>query len=51
MRNIQSGRDRVRERQAPLRDPDVGLDPRIPGSQPELKAEAQPLSHPGGPIR
>ena len=28
------------------REPDVGLDPRTPGSQPELKADAQPLSHP-----
>ena len=25
----------------------MGLDPRIPGSQPEPKANAQPLSHPG----
>ena len=29
------------------REPDVGLDPRTPGSHPELKADAQPLSHPG----
>ena len=28
-------------------EPDVGLDPRTPGSPPELKADAQPLSHPG----
>ena len=29
----------------------VGLNPRIPGSRPELKAaDAQPLSHPGAPI-
>ena len=27
-----------REKQAPCRDPDVGLDPRSPGSHPELKA-------------
>ena len=26
---------------------DVGLDPRIQGSHPEPKADAQPLSHPG----
>ena len=26
---------------------DVGLDPRTLGSQPEPKADAQPLSHPG----
>ena len=29
--------------------PDARLDPRIPGSRPELKADAQPLSHPGIP--
>ena len=28
---------------------DGGLDPGIPGSRPELKADAQPLSHPGVP--
>ena len=27
--------------------PDVGPDPRTPGSQPEPKADAQALSHPG----
>ena len=26
---------------------DAGFDPRIPGSQPEPKADAQPLNHPG----
>ena len=30
------------------REPNVGLDPRTPGSWPEPKADAQPLSHPGG---
>ena len=39
-------RERQREKQAPFREPNVGLDPRTPGSQPELK-DAQPLSHPG----
>ena len=29
---------------------DVGLDPRTPGSRPEPKADAQPLSHPGIPL-
>ena len=29
--------------------PDAGLDPRTPGSHPGLKADAQPLSHPGAP--
>ena len=31
-----------------LREPDVGLDPGTPGSQPQPKADAQPLSHPHG---
>ena len=38
---------RQREKQAPSRKPDAGLDPRAPGSDPELKADPQPLSHPG----
>ena len=40
-------RHRWREKQAPCGEPDVELDPRIPGLRPELKADAQPLSHPG----
>ena len=43
-------RQRQREKQAPRREPDVGLDPGTPGSRPEPKADAQPLSHPGVPI-
>ena len=31
-------RHRQREKQAPCREPDVGLDPRSPGSCPGLKA-------------
>ena len=42
-------RHRQREKQAPYRKPDVGLDPGTPGSWPELKADTQPLSHPGVP--
>ena len=38
------------EKQAPHREPDVGLDPQAPGSPPEPKADAQPLSHTGIPI-
>ena len=34
----------------PCGEPDAGLDPRTPGSCPELKADAQPLSHPGAPM-
>ena len=30
--------------------PDAGLDPRIPGSPPKPKADAQPLSHVGVPV-
>ena len=40
-------RHRQREKQAPCREPDVGLNPRTPGSYPEPKADAQPLSDPG----
>ena len=43
-------RHRQREKQAPYGEPNVGLDPRTPGSCPKLKAEAQPLSHPGVPM-
>ena len=42
-------RHRQREKQAPGREPDVGLHPGAPGSRPGLKADTQPLSHPGTP--
>ena len=42
-------RHRQREKQAPCREPDVGLNPKTPGSWPGLKAGTQPLSHPGIP--
>ena len=42
-------RHRQREKQAPCREPNVGLDPQTPGSCPGLKAGAKPLSHPGVP--
>ena len=42
-------RHRQREKQAPCREPDMGLDPRTPGSCPALKASAKLLSHPGIP--
>ena len=42
-------RHRQREKQAPCEEPDMGLNPRTPGSHPELKADAQLLSHPGVP--
>ena len=40
---------RGREKQAPCREPDMGLDSVTPGSHPGLKAGAHPLSHPGVP--
>ena len=43
-------RHRQREKQAPCREPDVGLDPRTLGSRPEPKADAQPLGHPDVPL-
>ena len=42
-------RHRQREKQALCKEPNVGLDPRIPGSCPERKADTQPLSHLGVP--
>ena len=48
MRDTQ--RERQREKQASCGEPNVGLDLRIPGSLPEPKVDAQPLSHPGVPI-
>ena len=35
---IESEAETQREKQAPCREPNVGLDPRTPGSHPELKA-------------
>ena len=49
-RHKESQRHRQREKQATCREPDVGLHPRPLGSHRELKADAQPLSHPGVPI-
>ena len=46
MRDTERGRDIERE-EAPCKEPEVGLDPGTPGSQPEPKADTQPLSHPG----
>ena len=50
-RHTERQRHRQREKQALYREPDVGLDPRTPRSRPRpgLKADAQPLSHPGIP--
>ena len=43
-------RERQREKQAPCREPDAGLDPGTPGSCPGPKAGTKPLSHPGIPL-
>ena len=37
-------------KQAPCKEPDVGLHPGTPESRLEPKAGAQPLSHPGVPL-
>ena len=37
---IDTHRERQREKQAPCREPDVGLDPETTGSHPGLKADA-----------
>ena len=41
--------DRQREKQAPCREPNAGLNPKTPGSHPGPRADAQPLSPPGAP--
>ena len=50
MRDTERQKHRQREKQAPHGEPDVGLDPRTPGSRPEPKEDAQPLSHSGIPL-
>ena len=54
MTDTEKERQRQREKQAPCREPGVGLDPGSPGSRPELKAElkadTQQLSHSGVPL-
>ena len=47
--HTQMQRHRQREKQAPCRDPNVGLDPGTPGSRPGPKAGTKPLSDPGNP--
>ena len=44
-------RHRQREKQAPCREPDVELDPGTPGSCPEPKANAQPLTTQASQLR
>ena len=47
MRDTGRQSHRQREKQAPCGEPDAGLNPSTPGSHPEPKTDAQPLSHPG----
>ena len=49
MRDTERQRHRQREKQAPCRKHDVGLDPGTPGAHPEPKAGAPPLSPAGVP--
>ena len=49
MIDIEREREAETQAKAPCREPNVGLDPRTPGSHPGPKADAQPLSHPGTP--
>ena len=49
MRDTERQRHWQREKQAPRGEPDAELDPRTTGSHPELKADFQPLNHPGVP--
>ena len=46
MKDMERQRHGQREKQAPCGEPDAELISRTPGSQPELKADSQPLSHP-----
>ena len=44
-------RHRQREKQAPCREPNVGLDPRTPRIRPSVEGATKPQSHPGCPRR
>ena len=48
-RDKERQRHRQREKQASCREPDVGLDPRSPGSHPGLQVAAKPTVPPGLP--
>ena len=52
MRDIEREAETYAEGEAaPCREPDMELDPRTRGSWPEPKADAQPLRHPGVPLK
>ena len=46
-REEREAKTQTEEKQAPYKEPDVGLNPRTPKSHPGLKAGAKSLSHPG----
>ena len=48
-RHTERQRYRQTEKQAPCREPEVGLHPKTPGSWPGPKVGAELLSHPGIP--
>ena len=50
MKDTERQRHRQREKQAPCRKPDTGLNPKTPGSCPGPRAGAKPLSHPDTPL-
>ena len=45
-RHRERQRQQRQEKQAPCKEPHMGLDPGTLGSHPELKSDTQPLSHP-----
>ena len=49
-RERERGRDTEGEAGSMHQEPDVGFDPRSPGSRPGSKAGAKPLGHPGIPL-
>ena len=49
MKDTQREAETQAEREAESREPDVGLDPRTPGSRPGPKAGVKPLRNPGIP--
>ena len=49
MRDTERGRDTAEGEAGSMQEPYAGFDPMTPGSRPEPKAAAQPLSHLGVP--
>ena len=49
MKDTHTHRHRQREKQAPCREPKVGLDPPVSRTTPWAEGGAKPLRHPGCP--